>query len=152
MDPDQILWKATYPPYLRTVFFSFFYQNFWFSHFYDFFFFFFCVFVNMEPYGSQNFKSLRLPQFRFDFTQTLNSHMIVMGEYSLLITFLAICQKIKNSMALWNFFVNTGPYGAGNFQKIFLLQCSFDVSQTLWGQWLPWWNTGYYSSGESANF
>ena len=54
-------------------------------------------------------------------------------------TFLAICQKLK---ILWHFeiFINTGPYGAGNF-KMLLLQFLSDVSQTLWGHILPWWNT-----------
>ncbi len=36
MDPGQILWEATYPPYLQTFFFVFF-LNFQFSNFYDFF-------------------------------------------------------------------------------------------------------------------
>ena len=35
MDPGQILWEATYPPYLQTIFL--FFQNFQFSNFYDFF-------------------------------------------------------------------------------------------------------------------
>ncbi len=45
-------------------------------------------------------------------------------------TFLAICQKLK---ILWHFeiFVNTGPYGTRNFKRLFLLQFSSDVSQTL---------------------
>ena len=34
MDPGQILWKATYPPYLQTA--VLFFQNFWFSNFYEF--------------------------------------------------------------------------------------------------------------------
>ena len=38
---------------------------------------------------------------------------------------------------LWHFefFLNTGPYGAGNFKTLLLPQFSSDVSQTLWGHW-----------------
>ncbi len=46
MDPNQILWEATYPPYLLTIFFS---QNFQLSNIYYSFF----IFVNMGPYGSK---------------------------------------------------------------------------------------------------
>ncbi len=45
------------------------------------------------------------------------------------------------------FFLNTGPYGAGNF-KTPLLQFSSDVNQTLWGHWLPW----CYFSWQLAKF
>ncbi len=65
MDPDQILWEATYPPYVQTIFC----QNFQFSNFqifYDFVF----IFVNMGPYGSKKFKALLL-QFSSDLNQTL---------------------------------------------------------------------------------
>ncbi len=54
---------------------------------------------------------------------------------------------------LWHFkmFVNTGPYGAGNF-KTLLLGFSSDVGQTVWGHWLPWGNTYCYFSSQSAKF
>ena len=61
----------------------------------------------------------------------VNSSMLPpWGEYRLL-PFLAICQKLK---MLWHFeiFVNTEPYGAGNF-KALLLQFSSNVNQTSWG-------------------
>ena len=53
-----------------------------------------------------------------------------------------MCPKLK---ILWHFeiFLDRGPYGTGNFKMLLLLQFSSDVSQTLWGHWLPWWNTGY---------
>ncbi len=47
LDPGQILWEATYLPYLQTIFFS----KIQFSKFYD-----FSVFVNMGRYGGQNVK------------------------------------------------------------------------------------------------
>ncbi len=48
------------------------------------------------------------------------------------ITYLGHLPKI-----LWHFefFVKTGPYGAGNF-KTLLLQFSANFNQTLWGHWL----------------
>ncbi len=46
------------------------------------------------------------------------------------ITFLAISQKLKILWQLENF-LNTGPYVAGNFKTLLLLQFSSDVSQTL---------------------
>ena len=61
MDPDQILWEATYPQYLQTVFL--FFQNFQFSNFYDFFF----IFPNTGPYGSKNFQNATPPPFFFFF-------------------------------------------------------------------------------------
>ena len=57
MDPGQILWVALSPPYIQTIFFSFF-QNFQFSNF--------CV-----NDGSKNFKTLPLLQFSSDLSQTL---------------------------------------------------------------------------------
>ena len=50
MNYRQILGTGTYLPYLQTIFFVFENLNFWL--FYDFFF----VFVNMGPYGRNNFK------------------------------------------------------------------------------------------------
>ncbi len=52
-----------------------------------------------------------------------------MGEYKVM-DILAICQKLKN---LWHFqiFVNTGPYGAGNFKMLLLLQFLSNLDQTV---------------------
>ncbi len=47
MDSDQILWEATYPPYLQTFFF--FFQNFKFSNFHDFF----SFSLTWEPMGAK---------------------------------------------------------------------------------------------------
>ncbi len=48
-----------------------------------------------------------------------------------IINILAICQKLK---ILWHFeiCIYAGPYGAGNFKMLLLLQCWSDLSQTLW--------------------
>ena len=128
MDPGQILWKATYPPYLQTVFFSVF-KTF---DFQIFIFFFFLLFLNTaiwEP-KFKNATSLRLllPQFSSNFNQTLweawyswrNTGCYLFGDLP----------KIKNLIWHYKIFVNTGPYGAGNF-KTLLLQFSYGVSQTL---------------------
>ena len=54
-------------------------------------------------------------------------------------------------MALW-IFLNTGPYGAGNFKTLLLQQFLSDPIQTLLGYCLPWENAGCYSSSwQSAN-
>ncbi len=45
-----------------------------------------------------------------------------------------------------NFFVNTEPYRTRNFKTLPFLRFSSDLSQTLWGHWLLWWNTGCYFS------
>ena len=47
------------------------------------------------------------------------------------VTVLAICQNLK---ILWRFeiFVNTEPYGTGNFKTLLLRQFSCDLGQTLW--------------------
>ncbi len=51
------------------------------------------------------------------------SHGGILGYY-----FFGDRSKIKIFMALfWNFFVNIGPYGAGNFKTILLLQFSSNV-------------------------
>ncbi len=127
--------------YLSAISPDLFFQNFLFSNFYDFFFF----FVNMGPHGNLNFNTS--PTIFIRFQQNFMINMIVMGEYRLLLI-LAICQKLK---ILWQIFLNTEPYEAGNF-KMLLLQFSFDVSQVLWGHWLAWWNTGYYFFGYRPSF
>ncbi len=62
MDLFQILVVAPPEPYAKTFFFSI---------FFDFLGIFF-VFVNMGPYGSQNFKTLLLPQIIFESFQTFS--------------------------------------------------------------------------------
>ncbi len=60
-----MLWKSRYPPYRQIIFSVF--QNFEFLNFNDFFF----VFVNMGPYGRENFKTLLLLQIAAESFQTL---------------------------------------------------------------------------------
>ena len=88
----------SYPSAISPDCFFFFLQNFSVSNFYDFFFF---VFVNMGPYGSQNFKTLLLPQFRSDFTQTLWQIWRPWGNIGCY--FFGDLPKIKTIMALWIF-------------------------------------------------
>ena len=54
---------------------------------------------------------------------------------------------------MWHFeiFVNAGSHGARSF-KILLRQFSSDLSQTLLGHWLLWWNTGYCFLGNGPVF
>ncbi len=62
--------------------------------------------------------------------------MLVMGQYRLLL--LGICQKLR---ILWHFeiFANTGPYGAGDFKMLPLLQFSSVISLKLYE------DTGYHA-------
>ncbi len=116
----------------------FFFQNFSFLNFYDFFFF---------------WLLLTIGTISIRFHPNFMKIIIVMGEYRLLqpVLFLAICQKLK---ILWHNFLLTQDHMGLEISKRLtdLLQFSSDVSQTLWGHWLPWWNTGYHFSWQSAKF
>ncbi len=72
-------------------------------------------FVNSEPYGAGNFKTLFPLWFSSNFSQTSREHWLAWWS-----RVLAICQKLK---MLWHFeiFVNSEPYGAGNFKTLFSL-------------------------------
>ncbi len=73
-------------------------------------------------------KRLLLPSVFIEFQPNFMENMVIRGENRLL-RFLMIRQNLK---MLWHFalFVNTGPYGAGNFQTLLLIQVSSDVNQT----------------------
>ncbi len=74
----------------------------------------------------------------------------VMGEYTVM-DIVAIYEKLK---ILWHFdfFVNTGPYGAGNFKTLLLLPFPSHLNETLGRHLLPLWNTFYYFSWQSPKF
>ncbi len=73
--PSQILWKGTYPPY-RSTFFVVFFSKFLTFKFLRILF----VFINMGPYGNQNFKTLFLTYFFFfQFQPNFMIHMLVIG-------------------------------------------------------------------------
>ncbi len=90
-------------------------------------------------------------RFQPSFIQSI----IIRGWYRLL-RYLAICQNLKK--ILWPFSVNTNSnilltqehMGLEIFKTLLLLQFWSDVNQTLWGYWLPWWNTSCYFSWRSA--
>ncbi len=46
----------------------------------------------------------------------------------------------KKKKKTWHFeiFAHTGPYRAGNFKMLLPLKFSSDLTQTLWGRWVPW--------------
>ncbi len=99
-----------------------------------FFFFWFCLriffmFVNIGPYGSQNFKMLLLPQ------SLLNS-------FKLCLNFLLSGSHNSTILDFWNFdffdfsgilfvFVNMGPYGSQNFKTLLLPHITFELFQTF---------------------
>ncbi len=113
IDLDQILWKAAYPPYLQTYFFSFFkILNF------QIFTILFSLFVNMRPYGNQNFKMLVLPQIAPKFSETspeffspifLQSYFFGFLRFWILTGFVFV-------------FVNIGPHGSQNCKTLLLPQ------------------------------
>ncbi len=76
MDPDQFLREATYPPYLQNIFFFFFTKFYIFKLSQI-----SVVFVNMGPYGSQNCKTLLLPQITPKFSETSPEFSLNMGPY-----------------------------------------------------------------------
>ncbi len=67
------------------------------------------------------------------FQRNFMTNIIVMGEYRLLLS-LVICQKLK---MFWHFefFVNTGPYGTGNFKNAapptLFIRCQPNFKRTL---------------------
>ena len=113
--------------------------------------------LNLVWGHSVHFAKLPIPWFsrRYSFNSFIrfqpNSIQSIIIRDNIGCYFLAICHKLK---ILWHFemFVNTGACGAGNFKTLLILQFSSDVSQTLWGHWLSWWNTGYYFSCQSDKF
>ena len=54
------------------------------------------------------------------------------------VTFLMICQALKNYLWHFEIFHNTGQYAAENFKVLFLPQFSLEPIQTLSEHWLPW--------------
>ena len=73
-----------------------------------------------KRYFSHNFDPISTKLY-----DKYDSHGGNIGYY-----FLAICEKLK---MFWNFesFLNTGPYGAGNFETLLLIRFSSDVNQIL---------------------
>ncbi len=69
---------------------------------------------------------LTFSKFSFSFNQTLLCH-----EGRKAITFFGNRAKIKIFMALIEIFVKTGPYGAGDFKPLLILQFLSDQGQTL---------------------
>ena len=104
--------------------FFFFLVDFLFSFFSIFFFF---VFVNMGPMGAKISKCYFSHNFDPIATKLYDKYDSHGGIQA--ITFVAICQKLK-ILSYFEIFVKTGPYRAGNFKMLLLLQFSSDVSQT----------------------
>ena len=77
------------------------------------------------PYGGKNVKMSLLEQLWSDFNPNVMIKYVSHGGIQA-ITFW------RPAKVLWHFmFVNIGPYAAGNFKMLFLLQLSSDLRQTL---------------------
>ncbi len=109
MDPYQILWEDTYPPYLQTIFF--FFQNF------QIFTIFFFVFVNTGPYGSQNCKALLLPQIAPGLCETFPEFLFHTKLHFWIFEILRFW-----ILTIFFVFVNMGPYGSQNCKTLLLPQ------------------------------
>ncbi len=130
------------------------------------------TFVNTEPYGIRHFKT----QLFFAPSETnLMRALFIIMEYKLLL-FLAMGKVLKH---LWYFeiviiwmcnILKTSDRRAklikletrfsrnyctyvGYFSCLIpWVQFSSDLSQTLWGHWVPWWNTSCHFSWHWAKF
>ena len=82
------------------------------------------LFIIMGSHGSENAKTLPLPQVWFFFNQPFSKYSLLHSSQTLLIGILN-CLK-KNEI-----FVNMGPYGSETFKAPILLQWWFFVNQTF---------------------
>ena len=71
-------------------------------------------------------------------------NMIVMGEYRLLLYWRST-KKLKKYGAL-KLLLTQDHMGLEISKRYSSYSFHPNVSQTLWGHWLPWWNTGFYFS------
>ncbi len=88
------------------------------------------ILCTMQNFQFYNFLTLLLSQFSSNFIPKLYTRYpnhYVFGDVS----------NIKNIWWHFNFFLNTGPYGDGNFKMLYLPQFSLKPIQTLWKHWLP---------------
>ena len=85
-------------------------------------------------------KRLLLPQFHPIQPHFMESMVITMEYRLLFFKEYGKCDKIYDSL---NFFLNTGPYGAGNFKALFLPQFTSELSPTLWEHCLPPGKAGF---------
>ena len=81
------MWIGSYPPYIQTIFFPF-------LNFLNLMHFFF-IFVNMRPYGSENFKTLLLQQLQFFFNQPFSTYSLWQSPQKLLLGI--------SKFRIWNF-------------------------------------------------
>ncbi len=97
MDPGQILWEGTYPPHLQNIFLTIFVY----------------LFVSMEHYGSENFKTLLLSQlhsFRHILTILYDKYVTRCGYIHVGYDFFDDLSKIK---IFYGFEMFVNPYGLG---------------------------------------
>ncbi len=134
------------------------------------------TFVNTEPYGTGHFKTQLFQNANFHpIWDKLDEGIAIITDYKLLlflamgkvlkhlwyfeIFYMGMCNILKTSdrRANWykletRFSKNYCTY-VGYFSCLIpWVQFSSDLSQTLRGHWVPWWNTSCYFSWHCAKF
>ncbi len=140
MDFFQILVVASPGPYTQTFFFFIFAKKKIF--FFDFLRIFF-VFVNMGPYGSQNFKTLLLPQITFESFQTFSKFS---SHWSWQSSFGFLKFGLFDFSGILLVFVNIGPNGSQNFKTLLLPQMTFESFQPF-PEFSSQWSSQRYCLG-----
>ncbi len=83
----------------------------------------------MGPYGSQNFKTILLPQITFESFQTFSEFSSQWSSQKYCFGFLKFW--VFDFSGILFVFVNIGPYGRQNFKTLLLAQISFESFQTF---------------------
>ncbi len=94
-------------------------------------------------FNSTIFETLLLQQFSSNFNRTsykVSQSAVNIGYY------------FFGDLCHFEFFLNTGPYGARNFKTLFLSQFSSHVSQTLWRHWATMAENRLLLSWRSSKF
>ncbi len=86
------------------------------------------VFVNMGPYGRQNFKTLLLPQISFESFQTFSEISSQWSSQEYCFGFLKFW--VFDFSGILFVFVNMVPYGIQNFKTLLFPQITFDFFLT----------------------
>ncbi len=98
--------------------------HFWKKKFFLYFLGIFFIFVNMGPYGSQNFKTLLLPQISFESFQFFSEISSQWSWQKYCFGFLKFW--VFDFSGILFVFINMGPYGSQNFKTLLLLQITFE--------------------------
>ena len=88
--------------------------------------------------GVKIFKRLLVPVF-IPFQPNFMESMVIRGEYRLAVILFGRSANKKKKYGHLQFLLTRS--GTGNFKMLLLLQFSSNLTETLPGHWLQWWNT-----------